>query len=514
MDEAWDLFGSDSDGEWTPPHAVPAVSHAVPADAASKSMWEVLLPVFPEAREVFKGSLKMPVVAPFGSPPHFQAPCIRFEANMPHRGGGRGFVAETDINPGTLLIAEHQFLPMPDPEDCGAAGGMPPDELCLRWMLRLPSDRLLEAVRELAIMHPQSLDDLPLPERKDLIDRYAGVAKDMLDSLPPEVAAELRLDITSMLRLLCVFRSNGFSSGVYLHMAMTNHSCRPNAIKWRAKNNEGDSMPVVDGRGDLSELRATQLIRAGEEITICYLEPRELSRSNRLQRLSNQFGFRCQCPLCFNSQGQDAQLLSAFKFTDINLEEGAVVDVGDSSTSLGTGLRVVEEGEGEQAIVTMRRAAGGREVEGERGDTRDERGERMEGEEGEDDDLAAAGAEAVEILEERLEAVESVISLALENEVRWAGVLVEVLSFRRQAALVLAPTHISLARADKVISSACTALLQGSLEAAEVGEDCSSMVKEALVELGIGRGLTKENELMPKQQLHRVGSIRHKFKHG
>lgn len=43
---------------------------------------------------------------------------------MPRRGGGRGFVASADISPGTLLLLERRFLPMPTPTDCGLAGGI------------------------------------------------------------------------------------------------------------------------------------------------------------------------------------------------------------------------------------------------------------------------------------------------------------------------------------------------------------------------------------------------------
>ncbi|CAN0090919.1 unnamed protein product, partial [Hapterophycus canaliculatus] len=48
----------------------------------------------------------------------------------------------------------------------------------------------------------------------------------------------------------------------------------------------------------VSEIRATELIREGEEITISYLEPREIALASRQSRLKDQFGFDCNCVLC------------------------------------------------------------------------------------------------------------------------------------------------------------------------------------------------------------------------
>ncbi|CAM9097761.1 unnamed protein product, partial [Hapterophycus canaliculatus] len=66
------------------------------------------------------------------------------------------------------------------------------------------------------------------------------------------------------------------------------------------------------------------------------------------------------------------------------------------------------------------------------------------------------------------------------KQVRWPGVLSEVLGYRRQANRWLSARHISLARADKLIAKACIAILQGgSTEAAESDTECVESVHQA-----------------------------------
>ncbi|CAN0340256.1 unnamed protein product, partial [Laminaria digitata] len=203
-----------------------------------------------------------------------QNPSVRYEACLPHRGGGRGFMASADISPGTLLLVERRYLPMPTAIDCGLAGGVGQEELCLKWILALPLPRLKEVLGEIRWLHPQTLEDLPPDEAESLMTRHEEVAKTMISDLG-ERSAETGLDVRGIVRLFGALQSNGFASGIYLHPAMTNHSCRANAIKWQAGKSMSDS-GLGKGGGvesrdpadsNLSEIRATELIRAGEEIT-------------------------------------------------------------------------------------------------------------------------------------------------------------------------------------------------------------------------------------------------------
>lgn len=49
------------------------------------------------------------------------------------------------------------------------------------------------------------------------------------------------------------------------------------------------------------------------------------------------------------------------------------------------------------------------------------------------------------------------------HQLRWAGLLSELLAYRGRAASILSCRHIALARADKLIAKACVAILGGEL---------------------------------------------------
>lgn len=55
--------------------------------------------------------------------------------------------------------------------------------------------------------------------------RHEEVAKAMISDLG-ERSTETGLDVRGIVRLFGALQSNGFASGIYLHPAMTNHSCR------------------------------------------------------------------------------------------------------------------------------------------------------------------------------------------------------------------------------------------------------------------------------------------------
>ena len=82
---------------------------------------------------------------------------------------------------------------------------------------------------------------------------------------------------------------------------MTNHSCKPNSIKWV----EGSH-----GNGNHSELRACEEINEGDEITIGYISKREHIYEERQDYLHKQFRFRCSCPLCNATKLNDGTVKS------------------------------------------------------------------------------------------------------------------------------------------------------------------------------------------------------------
>eukprot|EP00903_Cladosiphon_okamuranus_P009460 g9019.t1 len=503
--DPWDVFGSDSDDDpsaATPvPTPITAATHLPAAKRKQKRYgWEALLPVFRyppgldveggdggslEGQEADGGSTSVaaaatmaagaagaPARAPFSAPPVYQHPSVRYEPCMPHRGGGRGFMASADIAPGTLLLVERRFLPMPTAVECGLAGGV------------------------------------------------GQTAKDMLGHLEKRSAGvdtktSFGVDVRGIVRLFGALQSNGFASGVYLHPAMTNHSCRPNAIKWRAGQSISDRKPQRrkrqersdddDGGGGeggeslLSEIRATEVIRQGEEITISYLEPREIALESRQSRLKDQFGFHCNCSLCEDSSTLTTTTTTTTtsgsgtgtggaKPSAAELEGFLTRPRGDADAPDQPPAPVAAEASDKNTHAEHETGAGlsrgpeeGAESEGGAFELPDEHGERQgnEGGEGDDEEEDRGGLVARNVLERRLEAAESVVDLSRAREVRWAGVLSEVLGYRGQAAQWLAARHISLARADKLIAKACVAILQGSTEAARLDAECAESVQQA-----------------------------------
>jgi hypothetical protein len=89
------------------------------------------------------------------------------------------------------------------------------------------------------------------------------------------------LDTADSLRLLLALRYNGLQSGIYLHVAMLNHSDQPNCVKFMPES----------GRGQLcSEVRTTRPVRHGEALTIRYL-PSIRSHATRRHDLWEQHRF-------------------------------------------------------------------------------------------------------------------------------------------------------------------------------------------------------------------------------
>ncbi|CAM9508860.1 unnamed protein product, partial [Scytosiphon promiscuus] len=506
----WDVFGSDSDEDpsatvtvtltrllASQPPVPPVALAGLRPSAANKTRrrygWETLLPSFRFPADCDEegvdevagagGSAAADVVpeaptaamAPFSDPPVYQHPSVRYEACLPHRGGGRGFVASADIAPGKLLLAEKRFLPMPTAEECALAGGVGPEELCLRWILDLSPNRLKEVLRQLRWLHPQSLEDLPEDEADELMSRHEDTAKGMLarlnerDSAAGEAEEKepVGLDLKGVVRLFGALQSNGFASDLFFMGAPESETgqegFRPNAIKWRAgqsisagqtsakKLGDGADADANAGEkaGMVSEIRATELIRKGEEITISYLEPREIALASRQSRLRDQFGFDCNCVLCegtcdditgitannrstcatdgdkVSTTSGFAAPLEAFLQPQEDEHRGAgetpasrVEDSGgrDMSPVQDTQRERVEEDSpaGQDSSGSTELATGTTGNDGPGGGLQDTGGDEQE----DRDEENREGMVARNVLERRMEAAESVVDLSRATEVR------------------------------------------------------------------------------------------------
>ena len=197
-------------------------------------------------------------------------------------------MAVKDIPAGTLLLIEAPVADIPDePME------RDPAERCVLHLASgdVPLDVAKAALEDLKHLHPRERADIDesryaklqtdVQPLKELLRSYCPLAKDLgLVDNPDN-------DDYPLIRLVCALHFNGFVTGAYVHLAMINHSCVPNSVKWGAR----------DGAVH-SEVRATRFIRAGEEITISYLVPSVRSRVARQRALSGQFQFTCSCDLC------------------------------------------------------------------------------------------------------------------------------------------------------------------------------------------------------------------------
>ena len=252
-----------------------------------------------------------------------------------------GSTAPSRIPPGTLLVSERPFAQVVQPTEAAmaadsrtreatagsiAAGSTvapPPSDAT--WALRAAST-LQAAVggaqgafvlAQLALLHPRSLRACVAEaggERRllgvasahratlrevagsrgagEAIGRWLasragaqGTAAGTAAAVEDDVAAlaPLQLDDREreVLRLLMCMRYNCFSSGLFLHLSIFNHSSRPNCIKFSAgRGAAGAAGAGVEGSGgggapggvdQPSEVWTTEWVEAGDELVIDYL---------------------------------------------------------------------------------------------------------------------------------------------------------------------------------------------------------------------------------------------------
>ncbi|KAG2497109.1 hypothetical protein HYH03_004700 [Edaphochlamys debaryana] len=119
---------------------------------------------------------------------------------------------------------------------------------------------------------------VPLPERRE-ITRLAKVVKyNCFGDDAEDLAA-------------CALRAEEPRGhiGLFPEFAMLNHSCAPNTVNYCV----GDAMVV----------RAVAPIKAGQEVTICYLgRPQLLPFNRRMALLEEDYGFECDCVRCTAEQ--------------------------------------------------------------------------------------------------------------------------------------------------------------------------------------------------------------------
>ena len=214
---------------------------------------------------------------------------ITFNNNLNNCGGGRGFIANEVIAPGTLLLAEKSFLKL---SHLKTKTKSRPAIQFLKQILCDEKKTIQEIsyiLKELKHLHPISYVDIEKDHVEELRKEYDEDISILKNIVEKDILSKFQIDDQFYLLHICKIHFNAFPSGIYLNFAMTNHSCKPNAVKWV----EGSH-----GNGNHSELRACEEIQKGTEITIGYIDKKEHIYKERQEYLYKQFRFKCLCNLC------------------------------------------------------------------------------------------------------------------------------------------------------------------------------------------------------------------------
>ena len=190
-------------------------------------------------------------------------------------GGSRGLVALSEISPCVLLLAEIPSVTWTEStleeEDLRAA------------VIHCLTDELAYATTK--TLHPKSLGDCDAEEKKRAEDLLGA------DNMR-EISLKANVTNEEVLRVLLVLQHNGFGSGLYSVLTMLNHSCTPNCIKFSPST----------GSSGASEIWTVRQIEKGEELTICYCEPLEMTKESMREFLEAHHRFSCVCSSCAEAE--------------------------------------------------------------------------------------------------------------------------------------------------------------------------------------------------------------------
>lgn len=242
-------------------------------------------------------------------------------ARLDSVGGGRGVVTTSDITAGTVLMSEMPFFPRPpDGWASGVGAHLPGVELASADYDDVPLHtavaRHLLASREgmwrcaeMMELHPQSLSP-PHMSPSQLArawDSHRGTVNQLMaratahadssvadddaaDDAAAVAAAAKPYTREDVLRCICQVQFNAFDSGMYLALAMINHSCNPNCCKFSPPPAAADSCGS-NSRNRCSEIVAVVDLPRGTEVTIHYANPPQRSHRARVALFEAQHYF-------------------------------------------------------------------------------------------------------------------------------------------------------------------------------------------------------------------------------
>ena len=188
-------------------------------------------------------------------------------------GGGRGLFAKVDIEPGSLVLSEIPIILWPD------ASQMDDPLFLLNEIESICSNEL--AVDACVFLFPQVFEEADDEE-------VARVKEVCTESKINEIASKMSVTPNEIIRKILAIQHNGFGTGLYKYIAMLNHSCVPNCIKYAPSN----------GSSWASEVWSTTFIKKGEELVMSYQQPYELIVASMQEFLKIHHRFTCVCKAC------------------------------------------------------------------------------------------------------------------------------------------------------------------------------------------------------------------------
>jgi len=254
------VFGSDSEDETEAPQQSAATleyikNASILSPSSSKTSTTTSSPAPP---------LPTPPLPPLfaAHPPTYSGPLLLVTADATI-GGGRKFVAACDLPPGTLLLREQPLIPWSDDDEDATMLTRAVTHIKRLLSTLQNSSESRDILESMKHLHPVELADIPT----HAISQFKS---------------ETNLPTNYELRLFFTFSCNAYDSGLYCYMSLFNHSEDPNCFKFS---------PDVANGIPYSEMRTTRHVKAGDQLTFSYINPREQSFKKRQQYFLTQHYF-------------------------------------------------------------------------------------------------------------------------------------------------------------------------------------------------------------------------------
>uniref|UniRef100_A0A7S1ZT25 SET domain-containing protein n=1 Tax=Ditylum brightwellii TaxID=49249 RepID=A0A7S1ZT25_9STRA len=224
-------------------------------------------------------------------------------------GGERGCIATQDIPAGTLLLIEEPIFTWPieqigKPLDLTSVYGIVMNENAQSIVLDLESLHPTKVQVDYAFSRTNNNDDddeiiqIQIIDMIKMLQQDEGEKELLANILSTATKKKITnsnqtpLTSTDIYRILLTLRYNGFTSGIYLNFAMFNHDDSPNCIKYSPPPPPQLSTTNKEEKEFLySEVRTTQFVKRGANLTLHYLEPREVSHCTKRRHLWDQHRF-------------------------------------------------------------------------------------------------------------------------------------------------------------------------------------------------------------------------------